>query len=286
MRRSLICGLLLALAWAFPAAAHAVGDADVAALQVGLKNRGLYGGTVDGSMGAATETALRRFQARSGLAADGVPGLKTRLALGSYGREAPLGRRTLRRGTSGWDVASLQFLLAWQGFPSGDLDGRFGGQTDSALRKFQQWAGIEPDGRAGAATVTALRAEPARSPIALAAPSPLAVSEGFGPRGNRFHSGIDYAAPSGAQVLAAAPGRVVHAGTLAGGWGKTVIVDHGQGLRTWYAHLSATRVRVGQSVATGALVGLVGANGRVTGPHLHFEVQLRGAALDPLSALV
>jgi murein DD-endopeptidase MepM/ murein hydrolase activator NlpD len=285
MRRSLICGLLLALAWAFPAAAHAVGDADVAALQVGLKNRGLYGGTVDGAMGAATEAALRRFQTRSGLAADGVPGVKTRLALGSYGREAPLGRRTLRLGTSGWDVASLQFLLAWQGFPSGDLDGRFGGQTDSALRKFQVWAGVAADGRAGAATLAALRAEPARSPIVLAAPSPLAVSEGFGPRGNRFHSGIDYAAPAGSQVLAAAPGRIVHAGTLAGGWGKAVIVDHGQGLRTWYAHLSATRVKVGQSVAAGALVGLVGASGRVTGPHLHFEVQLRGAALDPLSAL-
>jgi peptidoglycan hydrolase-like protein with peptidoglycan-binding domain len=285
MRRSVTCGLLLALAWALPATAHAVGDPDVAALQVGLKNRGFYGGNVDGAMGAGTDAALRRFQARTGLAPSGLVGVKTRLALGRYGRQAPLGRRILRGGDSGWDVAALQFLLAWQGFPSGALDGRLGGQTDSALRKFQRWAGITPDGRAGAATVAALRAEPPRSPVALTAPSPLAPSEGFGPRGNRFHTGVDYPAPAGTPALAAGVGRVVHSGPMPGGWGRVVVLDHGQGLRTWYAHLSATRVRVGESVAAGAAVGLVGASGRATGPHLHFEVQLRGAALDPLSVL-
>jgi murein DD-endopeptidase MepM/ murein hydrolase activator NlpD len=285
MRRSVTCGLLLALAWAFPATARAVGDADVAALQVALKNRGLYGGTVDGAMGPGTEAALRRFQARTGLVADGVAGARTRLALGRYGRRAPLGLRTLRKGTSGWDVASLQFLLAWHGFPSGNLDGRFGLRTDRALRKFQRWAGIRADGRAGAATVAALRTDPPRSPIALAAPSPLAPTEGFGPRGNRFHTGIDFPAAAGTPVLAAAGGRVTHAGALAGGWGTVVVIDHGQGLRTWYAHLRATRVRVGRNVPAGAVIGLVGASGRATGPHLHFEVQLRGAALDPLAAL-
>jgi murein DD-endopeptidase MepM/ murein hydrolase activator NlpD len=285
MRRLATPLLLLALAWTFPAAARAVGDADVAALQVALKARGLYAGSVDGDMGRGTAAALRRFQRRNGLAANGVPGRATRLALGRYGRVAPLGRRTVRAGTTGWDVASLQFLLAWHGFPSGALDGTFGGRTDRALRRFQRWAGLPVDGRAGPATVSALRASPPRSPIALTAPCAVAPSDRFGPRGHRFHSGLDYPAAHGTSVVAAAAGRVTHAGRLSGGWGRLVVIDHGQGVRTWYAHLSATRVRPGDVVGAGALVGLVGASGRATGSHLHFEVRVRGAAVDPLSAL-
>ena len=285
MRRSVTLVVLVALAWAFPATASAVGDADVAALQVALKARGLYGGTVDGAMGSGTEAAVRRFQQRRGLIADGVADRATRLALGRYGRRAPLGSRTLHAGTSGWDVASLQFLLAWHGFPSGNLDGSFGGHTDTALRKFQRWAGLPADGRAGPSTVAALRSPPPRSPIALAAPCAVAPTDRFGPRGHHFHSGIDYPAPAGAPVLAAAAGRVTHAGRAAGGWGTLVVIDHGQGVRTWYAHLSGTRVRVGQSVIAGVPVGRVGSTGKATGPHLHFELRLRGAALDPLTAL-
>jgi murein DD-endopeptidase MepM/ murein hydrolase activator NlpD len=284
-RRSVICGLVLALACAVPAIARPAGDADVAALQVGLKARGLYGGTVDGAIGPATEAAIRRLQQRTGLAAGGALSLETRLALGVYGRRGPLGRRVLRLGTSGWDVASLQFLLAWQGFPSGKLDGRFGQQTDAALRKFQRRAGLPVDGRAGAETVRALRGPLPSSPLMLSPPASIPPTDGFGPRGNRFHSGIDYPLPAGARVLAAARGRVTHAGRLGGGWGIAVVVDHGQGVRTWYTHLSATRVRVGQTVGAAGLVGLVGATGRATGPHLHFEVRVRGAAIDPLTAL-
>lgn len=285
MRRSVTFLFVLALAWTLPATARAIGDADVAALQVALKARGLYGGSVDGSLGPGTEAAVRRFQLRKGLPADGVVGPRTRLALGGYGRRAPLGHRVLRAGTSGWDVASLQFLLAWHGFPSGSLDGTFGAHTDIALRKFQRWSGSHADGRVTTSTVAALRAAPPRSPIALSAPCAVGPTDGFGPRGNRFHTGLDYPAPAGAPVLAAAAGRVTHAGRLSGGWGTTVVIDHGQGLRSWYAHLSAARARVGQSVVPGTLVGLVGASGHATGPHLHFEVRLRGAALDPLTAL-
>ena len=63
------------------------------------------------------------------------------------------------------------------------------------------------------------------------------------------------------------------------------MIDHGQGVRTWYAHLRAVRVQVGRRVALGATIGLAGASGRATGPHLHFEVRVRGASVDPLSAL-
>src|SRR5215212_3711449 len=178
MRRWISLAAVFVSAWAFPVAAHGVGAADVAALQVTLKARGLYVGPVDGAFGPGTVTAVRRFQARRGLAADGLLGRRTREALG----RAPLGRRILRTGTSGWDVASLQFLLAWHGFPSGRLDGSFGADTDAALRKFQRWAGVHVDGRAGAATLAALRSAPPRSPIPLAAPCGPAATEDFGPR--------------------------------------------------------------------------------------------------------
>ncbi len=130
--------------------AATAGNPEIAALQVGLSTRGLYKGTVDGVLGAGTSNAVRRFQRKAGLPADGVPGPKTRAALGHYGRRAPLGRRPLLFGTQGWDVAALQFALAWHGFPSGPLDGRLGLRTEAALRRFQVWAGLKADGTAEA----------------------------------------------------------------------------------------------------------------------------------------
>ena len=124
-------------------------ESEIAALQVGLRDRGLYRGTVDGVLGPGTEHAVRRFQRRAGLAADGVPGARTRKALGRYGKRAPLGGRSLVLGMRGWDVAALQFALAWHGFPSGSFDGDFGSHTYEALRKYQRRQGITPDGIAG-----------------------------------------------------------------------------------------------------------------------------------------
>jgi murein DD-endopeptidase MepM/ murein hydrolase activator NlpD len=93
------------------------------------------------------------------------------------------------------------------------------------------------------------------------------------------------AAMAGAPVVAAAPGRVVWAGYRAGGWGLLVTIAHRDGVRTMYAHLSRVGVRLGERVGVGTRVGRVGATGDATGPHLHFEVRLRGAAVDPLPAL-
>ena len=86
-----------------------------------------------------------------------------------------------------------------------------------------------------------------------------------------FHSGVDVAAPEGTPVVAAGAGTVVQAGP-AGGYGNLVVVDHGGGLESRYAHLSAIHLVAGQQVAAGVPLGRVGATGRVTGPHLHFEV--------------
>jgi hypothetical protein len=274
--------VLIALV-AAPAAAGGR-DSGLAALQVALHGRGLYFGAIDGVKGPDTTTAIKRFQRRAGLTPNGSPGMQTRRALGRYGRHV-LGSRPLTRGASGWDVAALQFLLAWHGFPSGKIDGALGAHSERALSRFQRWAGLEPDGVAGATTYAALRRAPASCPLALAWPVAGQIVDPFGPRGNRFHAGVDIIAPTGTPVAAAAGGRVTYADWLAGGWGKLVVVAHPDGVRTMYAHLSSIDVRVGERVGTGARLGAVGATGDATGPHLHFEVRLRGAGVDPRQAL-
>jgi hypothetical protein len=274
--------VLAALLLASPAAAGR--DAGLAALQVALQARGFYAGSIDGVRGRATTAAIKRFQRRVGIRPDGVAGPRTRRALGRYGRHV-LGSRPLTRGASGWDVAALQFLLAWHGFPSATIDGGLGMRTERALRRFQRWAGLRADGVAGPTTFAALRRASAVCPFRLAWPLEAPVGDPYGSRGNRFHAGIDLVAPTGTPVAAAAAGRVVYAGWLGGGWGKAVVLAHGGGVRTVYAHLSAVSVRLGMRVATGARLGAVGATGDATGPHLHFEVRLRGATVDPSTAL-
>ncbi|MBE3581822.1 MAG: peptidoglycan DD-metalloendopeptidase family protein [Thermoanaerobacteraceae bacterium] len=97
----------------------------------------------------------------------------------------------------------------------------------------------------------------------------------------RFHSGIDIPAPMGTEVLAAEDGQVISTGFL-GAYGNHIIIDHGGGFSTMYAHLSAILVREGQEVKRGQVIGRVGSTGWSTGPHLHFETQLRGEPTNPL----
>lgn len=94
------------------------------------------------------------------------------------------------------------------------------------------------------------------------------------------HSGLDIAAPTGTEVRAPAAGEVVLVDDLYYN-GKTVFLDHGQGLITMYCHLSAQTVNPGDRVDQGQVIGLVGATGRVTGPHLHWSVSLNGYRVDP-----
>ncbi|MBO9997902.1 MAG: M23 family metallopeptidase [Cyanobacteria bacterium SID2] len=102
---------------------------------------------------------------------------------------------------------------------------------------------------------------------------------------NYYHRGIDYAAPAGAPVLAAARGRVALVGRESQGFelhGNTVGLDHGQGVTTIYLHLSRIDVREGQLVEAGQPIGAVGSTGISTGPHLHWGLYVRGESVDPL----
>jgi murein DD-endopeptidase MepM/ murein hydrolase activator NlpD len=267
-----------ALVLAAPAAAHGTGDPDVAALQVGLAAHRLYTDVVDGYAGPHTLAGLNRLPGATTLFAPA-----TRAALGAYGAYT-LASRPLARGTFGWDVAALQFLLAWHGFPSGRFDGSFGPKTRAAVLRFQRWAGIDPIGIAGPRTLAALRLPPATCPLRLSLPIDAPPTDGFGPRGSAFHTGIDYPAPRGTPVTAARDGVVEAAGWLPG-YGKVVVLRHEQGVTTLYAHLSRILVDAGRPLSRGTVVGLVGRTGDASGPHLHFEVRVRGAAVDPAPTL-
>lgn len=99
------------------------------------------------------------------------------------------------------------------------------------------------------------------------------------------HQAIDIAAPRGTTVVAADSGFVAHVESSNTGYGRMVIIDHGNGYQTLYAHLNAFYVDVGQSVAKGEAIGQCGNTGNSTGPHLHFEIQLNGVRLNPLNYL-
>lgn len=278
---ALIAPPLLALALAAPATGAAA-DARIAALQVALRANGVYDGTVDGLNGPDTEQAVRLIQERAKITVDGVVGPQTRKALGKLGRPG-FGTRTLATGMRGWDIASLQFRLAVRGFPSGTFDGHFGQHTDAAVRRFQEWAGLEQDGVAGPATMRAIARPPATSPVALSPPLYVPYTDVFGPRGSRMHTGVDFPAPTGTPVLAARAGVVTVTRWL-DGYGNTVALKHELGASTVYAHLSAILVKPGEYVAAGQRIARVGATGIATGPHLHFELRVRGAAVDPVPA--
>ena len=110
----------------------------------------------------------------------------------------------------------------------------------------------------------------------------MVVSAEFGERrglGRRAHKGTDIRAPHGAPVAAVRGGRVAFAGERRG-FGRLLIVDHGEGLKSYYAHLSGFAARRGEAVGTGQTIGFVGRSGNATGPHLHLEMRQDGQPRD------
>jgi murein DD-endopeptidase MepM/ murein hydrolase activator NlpD len=155
-------------------------------------------------------------------------------------------------------------------------------------------AGVEDKATRTAAITTQATTEAGVSRWMLTErPVPGKLSSGFGLRPDpvdrrrnsrrqrrRHHRGVDFVAARGTLVHAAGPGIVVRA-SFSGGYGRVVIIDHGHGLHTRYAHLQRFKTKKGDFLPAGAVLGTVGSSGRTTGPHLHFEVRQDGVALPP-----
>lgn len=191
--------------------------------------------------------------------------------------------RTLDRllSETGLDV---QQLVA-QAKPSNELlsEGE-GGPLVPALGRGSDRA-VERESMAGLARLR--RMESVLLAVPIAAPmAEYKLNSGFGYRRDPFrkrgamHTGLDFGGPKNAAVEATAPGTVVEAGR-AGAYGIMVVIDHGMGIETRYAHLSRALVRVGEKVALGERIGLMGRTGRATGPHLHYEIRVDGRPLNP-----
>jgi murein DD-endopeptidase MepM/ murein hydrolase activator NlpD len=128
------------------------------------------------------------------------------------------------------------------------------------------------------------------APGLLVRPVPGRITSAFGPRLHpilgytRMHTGVDMTAPYGQEIKAGAAGKVLLANAY-GGYGLTVIIDHGGGMTTLYAHQSKVLVGAGSQVAAGEVIGHIGSSGLATGPHLHFEVRIGGSPVDPAEYL-
>jgi murein DD-endopeptidase MepM/ murein hydrolase activator NlpD len=134
------------------------------------------------------------------------------------------------------------------------------------------------------------RGQTRASSFDLVRPVPGGVSSSFGARVHpvlgttRMHNGVDLAGSSGTPIKAAAGGTVAYAG-VRGGYGNTVIIDHGNQYATLYGHASSLHVSAGEKVSAGETIAAVGSTGLATGPHLHFEVRLLGVPVNPLNYL-
>ncbi|MBC1224186.1 peptidoglycan DD-metalloendopeptidase family protein [Nostoc sp. UCD121] len=141
-----------------------------------------------------------------------------------------------------------------------------------------------------AQTKTNSRTAIVRGTGVMAYPSDASTSSPFGWRVHpilgyrRFHAGLDFAASYGSKIRAADSGRVIFAGWY-GGYGRAVIIDHGNGMTTLYGHTSELYVSEGQAVERGQAIAAVGSTGFSTGPHLHFEVRRNGTPVDPANYL-
>jgi murein DD-endopeptidase MepM/ murein hydrolase activator NlpD len=298
---ALILCMLAAGVLAAPAPASARGSANTAALQVALKALHHYSGGIDGMNGPRTKRAVRHYQRSHRIPVDGVAGPRTLRKLGPRGRPR-LGSRAMSSGDRGWDVAGLQWLLRKRGFRPNGTDGGFGANTAAAVRRAQAKYNLTVDGVAGAATINSLKrgrgprtssgsgsnqnVSNPTGPVRFLRPVHGPLTSGFGMRWGRMHTGLDFGAPAGAQIRAAGRGTVVSAGWNSGGYGNLVVIQHRLGYQTWYAHMSSVQARSGQAVNGGTRIGLVGATGHVTGPHLHFEVRHNGTPINPLSYLL
>lgn len=171
---------------------------------------------------------------------------------------------TIRRGYSGQGGPLTPLSFSTKGLkPDGDSQ-----RANSILEKMDR--------------MNLYRIAVEKTPFMMPLKSSFRFTSGFGPRWGRMHIGADFAAAHGTPIYATADGVVTYSGWLAG-YGRLVKVQHEFGMETRYAHLSRSRVKVGQRVSRGQHIGDMGNTGRSTGTHLHYEVRVRGKPADPMT---
>ncbi len=203
-------------------------------------------------------------------------------AIIGIGADAAAGKHTVAVRTAAGEERYLSFVVAPREFPEERLTvaRRHVNPSPEQLERYAREAAIQRD-------AYALRTEVREGLVPFAEPLKGRISSEFGfrrifngqPRSR--HSGVDIAANTGTDVSNPAPGTVAAVGDYFFN-GKTVLVDHGGGLVAMYCHLSRIDVAKGDEVQRGDILGAVGATGRVTGPHLHWTVSIRGVRVDPL----
>ena len=227
-----LAAALAAAVLAGPAAS--AGNPEIAALQVGLSSRGLYKGTIDGVLGAGRRLPFAGSSARPGFRRTAFPA-RRRVLPRPLRPPAPLGRRTLVVGARlGRGSAAVRAGVARLSVrpsrrsprsPNGGGSAALPGVGRAQVRRLG--GGLDLRGRSARPCRAHRLLSPAQAPTG-----------GLRPPGSRFHSGLDFSAPSGTPVFAAGSGLVVFAGRHNSGWGNLVVVKHGSGVRTLYAHLS------------------------------------------------
>lgn len=184
---------------------------------------------------------------------------------------------TVQKGESLWEIARIYRASTQEIIDANHL------QNPSSLRVGQEL--VIPGAQSYAARRYRLVSRSGQLQRAFSWPVRGPISSPFGPRWGRMHEGLDIAVVTGTPVRAAADGRVTWSG-YRGSYGKLVIIDHGYGIETRYAHNSRLVVRRGSRVKRGQVIAYSGNTGRSTGPHLHFEIRYRGKPVDPQKYLV
>ena len=186
-------------------------------------------------------------------------------------------------------IPGTTFQGAWYIIKAGDTYSSIAQRYNVEWQDLQKANGIPPR---RLQIGTKIRIPSGEAPVVFANPLriPLVVTSKYGYRPHpvthrrQFHEGIDFRAATGTPVYASRAGKVIFAGRK-GGYGKTVGIEHEDDFTTWYGHLSRIRVKVGQSVSQGKVIGLSGNTGISTGPHLHFEIRYKGRSEKPTQYL-
>lgn len=264
MRWIAVCALLLT-----SLSAHAEG------FITRLLNKPVPGGVAVVDLGPSAQAPRATYQNKPVLVLneDGqrwiaVVGLDLKTTTGTHHIDSEGRRLSFNVGPREYKAQHITLKNQRQVNPNPDDERRINRELDEQIRAYRQFSQRTP------------------SNILFDKPVPGRLSSPFGLR--RFfngqernpHSGLDFASPQGTPIKAPAAGSVILVGNYFFN-GKTVFVDHGQGLISMFCHLSAIDVNVGDELARGAVLGRVGSTGRATGPHLHWNVSLNDARVDP-----